>query len=94
MDSPDLPPQINMLMTAENTKKHKEITKAIKLKKAIHIDYVDMKFNISTKFIDPLKIRHQTLIAYNREKKGVRQYHFDGIMKIEISKEDHVTSST
>lgn len=81
-------------MTTENTQKHKEITKAIKLKKAIRIDYVDIKFNISTKFIDPLEIRNQTLVAYDREKKGVRQYHFDGIMKIEITKDDYVTSST
>lgn len=81
-------------MTTENTQKHKDLTKAIKLKKAIHIDYVDIKFNISTKFIDPLEIRNQTLIAYDREKKGVRQYHFDGIMKIEITKDDYVTSST
>lgn len=81
-------------MTTENTQKHKEITKAIKLKKAICIDYVDMKFNISSKFVDPLDIKNQTLIAYDREKKGVRQYHFDGIMKIEITKDDYVTSST
>lgn len=81
-------------MTTENTQKHKEITKAIKLKKAIRIEYVDMKFNISSKFVDPLDIKNQILIAYDREKKGVRQYHFDGIMKIEITEDNHVASST
>lgn len=83
-----------MLMTTENTQKHKDLTKAIKLKKAIRIEYVDMKFNISSKFVDPLDIKNQILVAYDREKKGVRQYHFDGIMKIEITKDDYVTSST
>lgn len=83
-----------MLMTTENEQKHKALLKAIKSRKAVLMDYVDMKFNISTKFIDPISVQNQTLVAYDREKKGVRQYHYDGIMKIEITKDDYVTSST